>query len=97
MANNLSIANVDAGYGSVRVLENVSLVINGGETVVLLGTNGNGKSTLMSAAPSQGIIALSDGGLRPATSHCVIAKYETPLVPTRPLLHGCLPAHSMAS
>jgi len=47
LANNLSIANVDAGYGSVRVLENVSLVINGGETVVLLGTNGNGKSTLM--------------------------------------------------
>jgi branched-chain amino acid transport system ATP-binding protein len=37
LANNLSVTNVDAGYGSVRVLENVSLVINGGETVVLLG------------------------------------------------------------
>ena len=51
----------------------------------------------MSAAPSHGIIAFSDGGLRLATSHCVIAKYETPLVPTLPLLHDCLPAHSIAS
>ena len=51
----------------------------------------------MSAAPSHGIIALSDGGLKPATSHCVMAKYETPLVPTRPLLQTCFPAHSIAS
>jgi branched-chain amino acid transport system ATP-binding protein len=31
----------------VRVLHHVSLTVNDGETVVLLGTNGNGKSTLM--------------------------------------------------
>ncbi|MGC1350093.1 MAG: ATP-binding cassette domain-containing protein, partial [Xanthobacteraceae bacterium] len=31
----------------MRVIEDVSLTIGGGETVVLLGTNGNGKSTLM--------------------------------------------------
>ncbi len=47
MANSLTIEKVDAAYGAVRVLENVSLTVNGGETVVLLGTNGNGKSTLM--------------------------------------------------
>ena len=47
MASSLTIENVDAAYGSVRVLEGVSLTVNAGETVVLLGTNGNGKSTLM--------------------------------------------------
>jgi branched-chain amino acid transport system ATP-binding protein len=51
----------------VRVIEDVSLNIGGGETVVLLGTNGNGKSTLMKCImgmvrPSEGtIIAEIDG------------------------------------
>jgi branched-chain amino acid transport system ATP-binding protein len=47
LASSLSIAGIDAGYGAVRVLEDVSLRVAPGETVVLLGTNGNGKSTLM--------------------------------------------------
>ena len=47
MASSLTIEKIDAAYGAVRVLEDVSLSVNGGETVVLLGTNGNGKSTLM--------------------------------------------------
>ena len=47
MASSLTIKNVNAGYGAVRVLEDVSLDIDSGKTVVLLGTNGNGKSTLM--------------------------------------------------
>ena len=47
LANSLAIAGVDAAYGAVRVLEDVSMTVAAGETVVLLGTNGNGKSTLM--------------------------------------------------
>ena len=47
MANRLTIEGVDAAYGAVRVLEDITLSVGGGETVVLLGTNGNGKSTLM--------------------------------------------------
>jgi branched-chain amino acid transport system ATP-binding protein len=47
LANSLTLTGIDAAYGAVRVLEDVSLKVGGGETVVLLGTNGNGKSTLM--------------------------------------------------
>ena len=47
MANSITIAGIHTSYGHVRVLEDVSLTVGGGETVVLLGTNGNGKSTLM--------------------------------------------------
>ncbi len=47
MANSITVEGVDAAYGSVRVLEDVSIRVPSGETVVLLGTNGNGKSTLM--------------------------------------------------
>jgi branched-chain amino acid transport system ATP-binding protein len=47
LASSLEIIGLDAGYGRVRVLEGVSLSVAAGETVALLGTNGNGKSTLM--------------------------------------------------
>jgi branched-chain amino acid transport system ATP-binding protein len=43
----LEIRGLHAGYGAVRVLEDVSISVGTGETVALLGTNGNGKSTLM--------------------------------------------------
>ena len=47
MANRIVLNDVDAGYGAVRVLHRVSIEVHDGETVALLGTNGNGKSTLM--------------------------------------------------
>ena len=47
MANSIRIDSLCAGYGSVQVLDHISLALNDGETVALLGTNGNGKSTLM--------------------------------------------------
>ena len=67
MASSLTIAGIYAAYGAVRVIDDVSLKIGGGETVVLLGTNGNGKSTLIKCImglvrPSQGsIIAEIEG------------------------------------
>jgi branched-chain amino acid transport system ATP-binding protein len=67
LANSLSIARLNAGYGSVRVIEDISLGVSHAETVALLGTNGNGKSTLMKCVmgmvrPSSGsIVAEIDG------------------------------------
>jgi branched-chain amino acid transport system ATP-binding protein len=43
----LAITGLDAGYGAVKALRGVALHVKAGETVALLGTNGNGKSTLM--------------------------------------------------
>jgi branched-chain amino acid transport system ATP-binding protein len=69
LASSLTIENVDAAYGAVRVLEDVSLSVNAGETVVLLGTNGNGKSTLMKCVmgivrPRAGRIVAEIDGVR---------------------------------
>jgi branched-chain amino acid transport system ATP-binding protein len=47
LALELQIRDVSAGYGAVRALHGVSISVAGGTTVALLGTNGNGKSTLM--------------------------------------------------
>ncbi|MGD0421038.1 MAG: ABC transporter ATP-binding protein [Xanthobacteraceae bacterium] len=67
MVSKLTITGIHAAYGAVRVIDDVTLNIGAGETVVLLGTNGNGKSTLMKCImgivrPSAGsIIAEIDG------------------------------------
>ena len=63
----LTIENISAGYGSVQVLHDVNLEVRSGETVVLLGTNGNGKSTLLKSVmglitPTQGNISLEIDG-----------------------------------
>ncbi len=59
MANSLRIEGLCAGYGAVQVLDGISLNVNDGETVTLLGTNGNGKSTLMRCI--MGIVPSSAG------------------------------------
>jgi branched-chain amino acid transport system ATP-binding protein len=63
----LTIENIEAGYGAVHVLHGVSISVQQGETVALLGTNGNGKSTLMKCImglvrPSRGKITLTIDG-----------------------------------
>ncbi|MGI9569254.1 MAG: ABC transporter ATP-binding protein [Desulfobulbia bacterium] len=67
MANSLDVKNINAGYGSVKVLHDVSVNVNDGETVVILGSNGNGKSTLIKCItgivnPSSGEINLNLDG-----------------------------------
>ncbi|MBN9582298.1 MAG: ABC transporter ATP-binding protein [Afipia sp.] len=69
MGNNLTIEGIDAGYGAVTVLSDVSLRAGDGETVALLGTNGNGKTTLMRCitgqiVPTRGTIVAEIDGQR---------------------------------
>jgi branched-chain amino acid transport system ATP-binding protein len=63
------VEDVRAGYGAVRVLHGVSITVEPGETVVLLGANGNGKSTLLKCiagilTPDSGRIGLENDGER---------------------------------
>jgi branched-chain amino acid transport system ATP-binding protein len=67
LACSIEITDIEAGYGSVRVLHGVSITVNDGETVVLLGSNGNGKSTLIKCiaglvAPTAGRVVLKVDG-----------------------------------
>ena len=55
----LSIRNVSAAYGKIAVLEGVSLHVESGELVTLIGANGAGKSTLMKVI--MGIVPASAG------------------------------------
>jgi branched-chain amino acid transport system ATP-binding protein len=64
LALELNIKGVDAGYRAVRALHGVSLDVRSAETVALLGTNGNGKSTLMKCVmgmvrPTRGSVVLT--------------------------------------
>ena len=69
MAASLHVVNLVAGYGAVRVLYDVSLSVDVGQTVALLGSNGNGKSTLMKCImgmvrPTSGSIVADIDGQR---------------------------------
>jgi branched-chain amino acid transport system ATP-binding protein len=62
LENSLRVEGLCAGYGAVQVLDRISLAVKDGETVTLLGTNGNGKSTLMKCI--MGIVLPSSGVIR---------------------------------
>jgi branched-chain amino acid transport system ATP-binding protein len=69
LALSLTVDGVEAGYGAVRALHGVSVKISQGETVALLGTNGNGKSTLMKCVmgmvrPTRGMVTLELDGAK---------------------------------
>jgi branched-chain amino acid transport system ATP-binding protein len=74
----LSVESVSAGYGKVMAIRDVSLRVDAGEIVVLLGANGAGKSTLLRTVsgllkPATGRIILNSvdiGGMKP---HRIVA------------------------
>ncbi|WP_417804372.1 ABC transporter ATP-binding protein [Thalassospira lucentensis] len=55
----LSVSKLKAGYGNLPVIHDVSLELVKGETLVLLGRNGVGKTTLLKAL--MGVLVPTDG------------------------------------
>ncbi len=55
----LSVKEVDAGYGQVQILRKVSLEVEEGEVVCVLGSNGSGKTTTVRAL--SGLVQISRG------------------------------------
>lgn len=69
----LSIENLNAAYGDIAVLHNISLDVNQDEIVCLIGSNGAGKTTLLRCL--SGLLAPSKGQIR--VDGKIIDKHDT--------------------
>ncbi len=74
----LKIRNLDAGYGKLRVLKNISLHVDAGEIVAMIGANGAGKTTLLHAIiglirPMGGEITFIDRPIAGSSTRGIIA------------------------
>lgn len=75
----LDVRELAAGYGSLEVLDEISLQVGRGETIAVLGPNGAGKSTLMKSLsgllrPVAGNIGLDGMELARLPAHLVARK-----------------------
>jgi len=75
----LEIENVHTYYGQIHALKGVSLVVDQGEIVTLIGANGAGKSTLLKSTsgllrPRQGSIRLDGEELTQYPPHEIVTK-----------------------
>ena len=88
----LELVDVDSGYGHVEVVRDVSIFVEPGELVAIIGSNGAGKSTLLKTIA--GLLAPSDGsvifGGQPVTGMAPerLVKRGMALVPEGRLLFG---------
>lgn len=58
----LEIQNLEVSYGKIRAIKGISLHVNQGEVVVLVGANGAGKTTLLKTI--SGLLAPSSGSIK---------------------------------
>ena len=58
----LEVQGIDAGYGNVQVLKDLSLSVQAGEILCLLGRNGAGKTTILKSI--MGLVRAQTGQIR---------------------------------
>lgn len=78
-ASVVTVESVDAGYGAVQILHQVSLTARTGEVTCIFGPNGCGKSTLLKAMagvidPWAGRITLDDDDITHLPSHRTLGR-----------------------
>jgi branched-chain amino acid transport system ATP-binding protein len=73
----LSIENLTVAYGNIKAVDNVSLEVNEGEIVTLIGANGAGKSSTLRAisgiVPYSGLIRYRHQDLHGVAAHRIVA------------------------
>jgi len=75
----LALENVNVFYGAIHALRNVSLTVNAGEVVTLIGANGAGKSTTLRAitgllAPKSGRVRFEGQDIAGVAPHKLVAR-----------------------
>jgi branched-chain amino acid transport system ATP-binding protein len=75
----LNINDIHVYYGNIHALKGISLHVDQGEIVTLIGSNGAGKSTILRAitglvAPRQGTIKVAGEDIQQFRTHEIIAK-----------------------
>ncbi len=75
----LRVQDLSAGYGPVQILREVSLSVEAGEIVTLVGSNGAGKSTLLNTIcgivqPTSGRVSLDGTDITGWTSEAIVAQ-----------------------
>ena len=81
----LAVENLRAAYGEIEVLHGISLAVEPGQLIALLGANGAGKSTVIKAImglvpPSAGRVLLDGTDLAGQAAH-LVARAGIALVP----------------
>ncbi|MEI3604954.1 ABC transporter ATP-binding protein [Pseudogracilibacillus sp. SE30717A] len=97
----LSLHNINKSFGNKKVLQNISLQIEKGEFVSLLGPSGSGKSTLFNIigglfSPDEGDVFLEERKITNRSGHISYMPQQPSLFPWRTVLENALLGQELA-